>query len=855
MTRDDKRLPIVFTPHPGEALDSWIEAYAWRMHTNSRTLLEHIGLTGATLAQMTQILRPDEISRLTAATRVSAPALTAMTLGPLDGIAATIDRDRRAAQHPPAWRRQRGSRYCPQCLSDTAGRWQLAWRLSWSAVCLTHNQLLADFCPGCQRRPSPHRAGNRSDLHPPGHCLLPRPQPGGGRHKPSCGHPLTTATTLTIGGPHIPAAQQFLNQLITSAGQGPAQAAAAQSQLEDLYLLALRSLSAIHTNMDNAPATVSDILNECGRTPAPFIQLGPVTADTIAVASALAFTAYQRDDATGNAMLAWITTNQQTLSNPQPHHLLARWSQCSPALFSRILPLFHDRLRPASRLHHSTKPQFGRRPSLTREAISRRAASLPGLFWPAWSLILIPSKSASYHRLTSLRGALSVLTAIPGTRLTHAQAAAFLGGYCKPASVGRALSAETPQASEAILILLSQLARLLDDQPAPIDYTRRRRLFSHATVGRAAYGRLARDRGWARMTQGGNPHPLHLRILDWHLTVILTGAHPHPYLDNRSDAWNPYLNTLPAEVHAFLTEQAQRQLAHHGISEPVTWSPPIPDSLATTPPGIHPDDLNLPQLADAVVTQGFAQRPFSRISKATGLGHMHIQLATQLAHADMPEARWAALSELTRAEITSGKTLRQLYEQQHMTVQQLAWISLQNQDTVRKTLIAQGTQIRSHWTQQSHLPRQWFETHYNNTGKSARQAAAEAGCCPNTLRRLAKRQGIPFGKDAPPANLFASWPTQPPATVLTAATLSHGLTHLHRVVTCTQHKTQRDAAAALGITEAQLSKSKRRIENATGIQIFKNTCGYILPTPQGEEFLHHASKALRGLERRARGWL
>lgn len=38
------RIPIAVAPLPGEALDSWLGAYARRLRTTSNGLLDHLGL-------------------------------------------------------------------------------------------------------------------------------------------------------------------------------------------------------------------------------------------------------------------------------------------------------------------------------------------------------------------------------------------------------------------------------------------------------------------------------------------------------------------------------------------------------------------------------------------------------------------------------------------------------------------------------------------------------------------------------------------------------------------------------------------------------------------------------------------
>jgi hypothetical protein len=94
---------------------------------------------------MTVLLRPGEQAALSAATGADPGVLSAMTLERYDQVAVSIDRERRTLTHPPAWRRHAGSRYCPACLRETGGRWQLSWRLPWTYACLIHSCLLADL--------------------------------------------------------------------------------------------------------------------------------------------------------------------------------------------------------------------------------------------------------------------------------------------------------------------------------------------------------------------------------------------------------------------------------------------------------------------------------------------------------------------------------------------------------------------------------------------------------------------------------------------------------------------------------------------------------------------------------------
>lgn len=219
-----QRLPISHPPAAGEALDSWLQSYAIRLRTSSRDLLNHLGLTDSTLAAMVNTLTPAERDALTAATGLTPAALTGLTLHRFDGIAVTIDPSSRALVHPPAWRRQTGSRFCPACLADDGGRWQLRWRLPWTFACHRHACLLVDYCPACQHRPVGHRRYNHQQPLSTSQCPVLLGRPGtGSRHARVCGHHLTETTRQPLPpAGAILAAQQQIDQLINAATAGTA---------------------------------------------------------------------------------------------------------------------------------------------------------------------------------------------------------------------------------------------------------------------------------------------------------------------------------------------------------------------------------------------------------------------------------------------------------------------------------------------------------------------------------------------------------------------------------------------------------------------------------------------------------
>jgi hypothetical protein len=78
-------------------------------------------------------------------------AIQAMTLGQRHRGTLHRAQARQREERPP-WTRRSGSRFCPQCLCQSGGRWQLAWRSTWSFACLTHRCLLADACRARERQ-------------------------------------------------------------------------------------------------------------------------------------------------------------------------------------------------------------------------------------------------------------------------------------------------------------------------------------------------------------------------------------------------------------------------------------------------------------------------------------------------------------------------------------------------------------------------------------------------------------------------------------------------------------------------------------------------------------------------------
>jgi hypothetical protein len=420
-----------------------------------------------------------------------------------------------------------------------------------------------------------------------------------------------------------------------------------------------------------------------------------------------------------------------------------------------------------------------------------------------------------------------------------------LGGLTSRASATTTLSRLTDQQSSATIAILTDLAHALDTSPAPIDYTRRRALFRTSTVGRTAYGKLAAAHGWRPASR------LQLRLLDDHLTVALTGTRPDHHTTRirwgGADAWNPLTLALPTPVRDFIDDQARHLLHQHGIDEPVTWQPPVPAGIRWL--GIDPDTINADQFTDAFTTNAAARDALQLIRHATGLNGVQVRLYTQLVDQAMPEPQWDALAEHPDADLLAPANLHYLYQEQGLSMMDIARLSRTTEPAVRDAFTAAGITPLANGQRSRPVPLSWLQQHYQGTGKTIGQAAVEAGVSRNTFAKYARLHNIPTTEHARVINPFADRPTQsqPPPHVVAALSGRHGVEYVREVLAMPGHATQRAAAGTLGLHEAVLMRHRQHVEHAAGIRIFQPGQP-LTPTPDGTRFLAQATLALHQLD-------
>ncbi|WP_459549620.1 TniQ family protein [Nocardia sp. X0981] len=817
-------LPLRVEPVAGESLDSWLEALARRHHTSPGQLLTALGIRGN--RRIRRLLDPADtnlLRHLEHLTRLPADRLdttVAVIVHGLESSAAT------------------GSRFCPRCLATGNGRWQLSWRRRWSIACPEHRILLGDYCPACGTRPRQHLAGGPLAVSA-STCTRPLTR----SHAHRCGADLTTVET----GPtttEILAAQRWVDELIDPAGSAaPAGQRPTATDLDYIitWLLRMDPTQALRT---------AARFNPHRRDSAPDADIAAAPdAALMAVALIGAHRVLGDDEAAATAHLRAVLSNYDGRQRiPPPKGPGGQWSRTSSRFTGRYLRVLDLKLITSDRLRMRTLTPFAARPDADP---ATRARMVPQQLWPDWTARLLP---ASGFHSGWLRATLAALLLVPGARQRDmGSVAAVINSRVKRANMTTTLQGfdrlADPAALEQILILLCRIAEHLDRDGTPIDYQRRRELFTSEIIDWPTW----RDLACSVDAHPGDNRPgrrSRLLLARRHLHQLITGADldnpDHPMSFHNPADRNQFIafaTSMTPPLRRALSEHAHTLIQEAGLDEPLLWSPPSELADGLTLPGIEIDTLDIDTISRIVVDE---QRPVTEAAELLGVHAEHIRLA--LERLDRPARQWshrATPAYWRREQQAAALFTRDYFQREYLdkrrSLNELAADTGFGRHVLARYAKQAGITLRTGKAARP-IDADWLRTQYLDRIRSTADIAAELGVTQMTINKALPRHGIPVrppGVHSRPEMITRLAP-QVPATIRSAVegTL-HGWQRLHRYRIAMAFPTLKTASEYLAMPSGALVHQIDQLEKAIGAPLFHRSAGRKpqQPTTLGHQLL------------------
>ncbi|MEU2207586.1 TniQ family protein [Streptomyces hygroscopicus] len=752
-----RTIPLRTEPVAGEALDSWLEALASSSRAPLTQVADALGLGGQRFSnpRWAIALRPTEREHLAVATGVAPDVLQRMTLERWHGRALFIDPQRPSVDRRRLWGRACGSRYCPQCLKESGGRWQLSWRLAFTFACTRHHMLLADTCPACGQIPrsTAHYTGTTPAL---GIC------PTRARDAPRerCRYDLRETTTpqLPTDSPLL-GTQRQLNELIEEehetttafAGVYGSKHIAIAQVLADLRTLAFRVLTCAHDD-DLARWGDDELVRAChayrqapltsygGGRRAPHTRgswVAPTDAAAAGLALSAAFDGLSGWDADRPVeRLEWFTDRLQEAGGGIAHCDIEQWSsEVSPELVALVLGAVHrSQGRRAVRLHYRSTTGRPRRPAKGLYLPQARAQKMPASLWDTWTLRMMPQSFSGNLRWATVQQALAVSTLQVGAWVNLRQAMDMLGTNLQMKTLSRTVDTlHTHESGPEILRTLTLLADLLDSDGSPINYARRRKIFGK----RRDF--ITLDEWTCIRRNAGHNYPANSfvhhanRWIYQRLTgspVRMMPAPTTPIPDDKPRKYPQFTFDLhPSETEA-LTRCCYTLLAEHDITEPLSWAPSIPADLDTSRLAGTTLESVTPRQVHVLLLTGTPSA--SGVAKALGTSAAHIRCIIDR-------------HPLSRHDIVADRIEK--WRQLYLSGRSVAEIAREvggGHQTILTELRRLGVEIRPRAPrhQYTHLTEEVIHR-YTKLDQSLQDIADATGMCKATVRNILEREQVP----------------------------------------------------------------------------------------------------------------
>ncbi|MBJ7336755.1 TniQ family protein [Mycolicibacterium sp.] len=826
-----RTLPIRVAPLPGEAIDSWLHASAARMGVSWGEFRGALGLTPARFGLDPWVVQPlpREIASIAAATDVDPASVAAMTLSHYADRVLKINGATRRVTGPALWRGA-GSPYCPQCLTETGGRWLLRWRTGWSFACVTHRCLLAHTCPACRRK-----VGTRSlltDAVPVLGCCANPPAGAVTRTSLRCNADLGAAVVHTFSE-HHPAlrAQHLVDDLIDATGEpfGVYRLSPQPSLgvLGDLRAVA-RQVLAYCSDDDLAAHLPTDLVQlyrartnhrdgESSHRQSGTISRRPTDAAALATGVTAAVASLDTQDvATAGEALRWLVTSIRAQSTAlHPSQVGRSRVAVTPVLEAVRLAALAPILSPTAQLRYRTATPMPALAPAGQSRITRLIAHTPTTFWPEWALRLTtPGVTPS-----CLRPALAVATLLVGTRMTLRKAAARMASPVDTPALSHALGVMSRDDHwSGISTALTVLSDYLADTDIPIDYQCRRQMNYSTLLPDTEWVRICRDTATpGRFAARGR---IARGYLFERVSSLPVTAAPHGATRELRRKVSAFPRHLTPELAAALDDHCAEWLVSNAIrGEPVVWQPPL-DILAGPPlPGDDPHTIDITALHRMIrgdhCRLGTAARRLNISGEAARyLLTIHPTPTPPLISSERGR-RYGTSYRIAKAALTPER-FRDLYEAQGLSMASLCARIGVDHRTLTKLAQDYGIPIRGPSKGEDVvIDRDWLYDSYFHQRRDVRALARERGISRDAMSQWLKTHQIPKRpKPGNPPDLAAV--TRAPAVLRPALMGNGGWERLCRFVIASNFTSLSAAARHMGIVPSMLVVQINRIEHDLG---------------------------------------
>ena len=745
-----RTLPIRIAPTPGESLESWLAALARRLNATWGDLLTALepSTTPGCLRRknLSASLSAEEATALAAATGVPEEVLMHLTLLRYRGL-LTVDRSTHGARI--SWASTR-SRFCPQCLLESGGRWHLAWRLPWEFACQDHSCTLADACPTCGQfqRVSPWWF-TTTEVPDTQRCRGRIEEDGGSRR---CDGDLRQAPTVPLPAEHpLAIAGARLSEVLALSevnfGVYKYAPATTLQVLDDVRIVAARMLTAVHTAhlhelvdrhnwqvIRDGPAILA-AESRSWTTPSGFVATAPALVTGRGIALALSVISCSTLDEAADLLRPIIEIGRNSGREVTPSTLKA--GRFSAAMEAVQVKAFAKSFGPLDQLRYRSTTPLPRYP---RRPLETGLRNTPTCLWTPWSFRFVVGR----FRAEAISPALAAMLLIAGSSITDEAA----GRYLRSPKTGRILSRISTGLSRHPLWFnmatsLVRLADYLEKNPSPIDYQRRRELDYRDLLpnrqwneifDREDFGSLKRDRAGALLRSW----------LFQKISMQPAGMAPFgvdiPRSERRRAEVVARLNPRLAQE---LESVAAQFLARQGINgEPVAWAPPLSIVADLDLPGPDPSAVSIQELHQALSGPTVSLASAARnLQVPTAL----LRYLLECSPRERPTFRRQTQFELAKTQLSKTELVR-LYGQDRLSLKTIATRIDVEPKAISELADLYGIEVRR---QEPPPPvdKEWMHREYVTNHRTVTDMAQEIGVDIATMSRRLRKNGIAVHRD------------------------------------------------------------------------------------------------------------